>query len=107
MLFSVIKVRLFEKSKSFYHKVLKKHKKLIQFVKLLFTFIFCNICSLFSVFSGNAEEFRVAAVNKNGYGEYSYVTPYHVVHGMLSIKKSLTHISGKCVMHQSMYNIFV
>ena len=40
----------------------------------------------FGFLSGNAQEFRVAAVNKNGSGEFLYVTPYHVVQGILYIQ---------------------
>ena len=39
-----------------------------------------------SFFLGNAEEFKVAAVNKNGLGEFSHITPVHVVKGMLNIQ---------------------
>ena len=35
---------------------------------------------------GKAEEFKVAAVNKNGPGEFSHITPVHVVKGRLSIQ---------------------
>ena len=35
---------------------------------------------------GKADELKVAAVNKNGAGEFSHITPVHVVKGMLSIQ---------------------
>ena len=35
---------------------------------------------------GKAEEFKVAAVNKNGPGEFSHITPVHVLNGMLFIQ---------------------
>ena len=35
---------------------------------------------------GYAEEFKVAAANKNGCGEFSHITPVYVVQGMLSIQ---------------------
>ena len=49
-----------------------------------FLYFVTFVCTFF--LSGNAEEFRVAAINKNGLGEFLYVTPYHVVQGMLNIQ---------------------
>ena len=50
-----------------------------------------NVCGLVhfhdivitSVSLGRAEEFKVAAINKNGSGEFSFITPCSVVYGML------------------------
>ena len=50
-----------------------------------FVFFVTFVCT-FLFLSGDAEEFRVAAINKNGLGEFLYVTPYHVVQGMLNIQ---------------------
>ena len=38
------------------------------------------------LFLGKAEEFKAAAVNKNGPGEFSHITPVSVVNGMLNIQ---------------------
>ena len=57
-----------------------------------FVTFYQNLCFLL----GKAEEFKVAAVNKNGPGEFSHVTPVHVVKGMSNIQiiKLLVHKSS-------------
>ena len=47
---------------------------------------FVTISQNLLVLLGKAEEFKVAAVNKNGPGEFSHITPAHVEKGMLNIQ---------------------
>ena len=60
---------------------------LLQFCQIIyFMAYFVTFYQNLSFLLGKAEEFKVAAVNKNGPGEFSHITPVHVVKGMLNIQ---------------------
>ena len=81
---------LSHKQKHFY-----EHHIILNFKLHVFAIVFLNylLYGLFATFYqnlwfllGKAEEFKVAAVNKNGPGEFSHVIPVHVVKGTLNIQ---------------------